>query len=65
MATNSATVSEGGNAAPVDASQPSRGAERGAVTMAELRRVQLANEGMRLLLSSEVKKAEELFKSSR
>ena len=33
--------------------------------MGELKRVQLANEGMKLLLSSEVKAAEELFRASR
>ena len=33
--------------------------------MGELKRVQLAHEGMKLLLSSEVKAAEELFKASR
>jgi len=33
--------------------------------MSELRRVQLAHEGMRLLLCSEVKQAEELFRVSR
>ena len=33
--------------------------------MGELRRVQLAHEGMKLLLSSEVKAAEELFRASR
>ena len=31
----------------------------------ELRRLQLAHEGMRLLLSSEVKRAEQLFRKSR
>ena len=41
------------------------GSEQDQRIMEELRRVQLANEGMRLLLSSDVKKAEELFKSSR
>lgn len=33
--------------------------------MGELKRVQLANEGMKLLLTSEVKAAEELFRASR
>ncbi len=33
--------------------------------MSELRRVQLAHEGMRLLLCSELKQAEELFRVSR
>ena len=33
--------------------------------MSELRRVQLAHEGMRLLLCSEIKQAEELFRVSR
>ena len=33
--------------------------------MGELKRVQLAHEGMKLLLSSEVKAAEELFRASR
>ena len=33
--------------------------------MSELRRVQLAHEGMRLLLNSEVRQAEELFRTSR
>lgn len=33
--------------------------------MSELRRVQLAHEGMRLLLCSEIKEAEELFRVSR
>ena len=45
-----------------DSVDPSQDTEQ---AMAELRRVQLANEGMRLLLNSEVKKAEELFKGSR
>lgn len=31
----------------------------------ELRRVQIANEGMRLLLNSRLKEAEELFKTTR
>lgn len=33
--------------------------------MGELKRVQLAHEGMKLLLTSEVKAAEELFRASR
>ena len=33
--------------------------------MSELRRVQLAHEGMRMLLCSELKQAEDLFKASR
>lgn len=33
--------------------------------MEELRRVQLAHEGMRLLLCSQVKQAEELFRTAR
>lgn len=33
--------------------------------MSELQRVQLAHEGMRMLLCSQVKEAEELFKNSR
>lgn len=33
--------------------------------MGELKRVQLANEGMKLLLTSEIKAAEELFRASR
>lgn len=36
-----------------------------ASNMDDLRRLQLAHEGMRLLLSSEVKKAEQLFRRSR
>ena len=36
-----------------------------AMDMGELRRLQLAHEGMRLLLNSEVKKSEELFRASR
>ena len=33
--------------------------------MSELRRIQLAHEGMRMLLCSELKQAEDLFKASR
>lgn len=33
--------------------------------MEELRRVQLAHEGMRLLLCSQIKQAEELFRTAR
>ena len=33
--------------------------------MEELRRIQLAHEGMRLLLCSQVKQAEELFRTAR
>ncbi len=67
MASNSVTESEvpGTDAARVETSQRLQSVKRSEAAMAELRRVQLANEGMRLLLSSEVKKAEELFKSSR
>lgn len=36
-----------------------------ALNMEELRRLQLAHEGMRLLLSSEIKQAEQLFRKSR
>ena len=36
-----------------------------ASSMEDLRRLQLAHEGMRLLLSSEVKQAEQLFRKSR
>ena len=35
------------------------------LSMQDLRRLQLAHEGMRLLLSSEVKQAEQLFRSCR
>ncbi len=68
MASNSVLetdVEQGVDATLPDASQHVQSAGRSAAAMAELRRVQLANEGMRLLLTSEVRKAEELFKSSR
>ncbi len=56
------------NAAPPEGSSESVDAGSDGVLpgeMSELRRVQLAHEGMRLLLCSELKQAEELFRVSR
>lgn len=49
---------------PNDAQSYSEG-EQSEGIMEDLRKLQLAHEGMRLLLSSEVKQAEELFRTSR
>ena len=60
-ASNRETAGKGKEEAPNSAGD----AQELAGGMEELRRLQLAHEGMRLLLSSEVKRAEQLFRSSR
>ncbi len=56
------------NTAPQEGSTESTDAASNGVLlgeMSELKRVQLAHEGMRLLLCSELKQAEEVFRVSR
>ena len=61
-----AAVGERGRAEGQEASvSVPPGVEREQPTSEDLMRLQLAHEGMRLLLSSEVKQAERLFRKSR